>query len=126
MGDIETSNVILQRFVWKDGQHKCEAGKLLCALTELTDSEQHTTKCVDQDVSSYLKEKGLVEDSEAGLHLIDTKMKDAETLGNQISDHIGNMIESIPVNKSIHFAPSILMSPVPIPCYQKQDETKKD
>ena len=125
-GDIEKENVVLQRFMWKDGNTKCEAGKLLFALTELTVSEQHTTSCTDSTVSSYLKEKGLVEQIDNELHLVDGQMDAANDLGNQISDHIGSEIEALPINKTIHFAPSIYMVAVPVPCFQQNDNQNEE
>lgn len=125
-GDIEKENIILQRFVWKDNDHKCEAGKLLFALTELTTNEQHITACNDEQVASYLKDKGLVETIDNELHLIEGKAAEADELGNQISDYIGNEIESLPVDKEIHFVPSIHMMAVPIPCMQPVEEKKEE
>ena len=59
MGNIETENITVQKFVWKDGSHTCEAGTLLYALTELTDTKSHVTKCSDESVISYLKQTRL-------------------------------------------------------------------
>lgn len=123
-GDIEKENIILQRFVWKDKNHKCEAGKLLFAITELTTNEQHVTSCVDKNIESYLTDKGLVERVDNELHLVKDKASEAEDLGNKISDYIGNEIESLPVDKEIHFVPSIHMVAVPIPCFQEKEESK--
>lgn len=123
-GDIEKENIILQRFVWKDANHKCEAGKLLFAITELTTNEQHTTSCTDKNIESYLTDKGIVERVDNELHLVEGKAAEAEDLGNKISDHIGNEIESLPVDKEIHFVPSIHMVAVPIPCFQENEDNK--
>ena len=119
MGNIEKENITLQSFMWKDGNHKCEAGKLLCALTELTDTVQHTTTHVDDGITAYLKEKGLVEETESGLKLASNKEEEATQLGMQISDYIGKEFESIPINKQVRIMPSILITPVPIPCMKK-------
>ena len=120
-GDIEKENIVLQRFMWKDGDYKCEAGKLLYALTELTSSEQHKTHCSDKTVLDYLSNKGIIEQANNEVKLVDGKYKEAEDLGNKISDHVGSEIESIPVNKTIHFVPSIYIMPVPIPCACKKE-----
>lgn len=127
-GDIEKENIVLQRFVWKDAEHKCEAGQLLYALTELTIKEDHTTSCTDENVEAYLTNKGLVQKVDAGLKLVDGKYQEAEDLGNRISEHVGSEIESIPSNKKIHLAPSIFMMAVPLPCTQQSEseEIKKE
>lgn len=125
-GDIEKENIVLQRFMWKEDDHKCEAGKLLFALTELTTSDQHVTSCGDPNIEEYLTEKGIVEKVDDTLHLVAGKQAEAEDLGNRISDHIGNEIESLPVDKEIHFVPSIHMVAVPIPCLQPKEEPKDE
>lgn len=125
--DVEKENIVLQRFMWNDNDHKCEAGKLLCALTELVDTDKHVSTCNDEEVKSYLKDKGFVEETETGLKLVDTKKQDAERLGNQISEHIEQEIESLPINKSMHFITIHTMA-VPLPCCMTSEnqEEKKD
>lgn len=124
-GDIEKENIVLQRFVWKDDKHKCEAGQLLYALTELTIKEDHTTSCTDENVEAYLTNKGLVQKVDAGLKLVDGKYQEAEDLGNRISEHVGSEIEAIPSNKKIQLAPSIFMMAVPLPCTQSNETAEE-
>ena len=121
-GDIEKENITLQRFMWTDENHKCEAGRLLFALNELTMSEKHMSSCNDESVVDYLKDKGIVEQNDQGIHLVDGKFDEAENLGNRISDHVGSAIEAIPVDKKIHFLPSIHMMAVPLPCVCENKE----
>ena len=124
-GDIEKENIIVQRFMWKDGDHKCEAGKLLMTLMELTLNEKHTTSCTEENIVSYLEEKGIVNIVDNSVKLADGKMNDAETLGDTISDYIGDAIESLPVDKEIKFMPSIHMMAIPIPVFTNNNNENK-
>lgn len=123
--DIEKENIVLQRFMWSDNEHKCEAGKLLCTLTELVDTDKHTSSCDDESIKAYLKDKGIAEDTDAGLKLVSNMKQDAEQLGNQISQHIDHEIESLPLDKAIRFITVHTMA-VPLPCcsVSKKDDEK--
>ncbi len=126
MADIEKENLVVQRFVWKDEEHKCEAGRLLYALTEMTTNSQHVTSCKDEAVVGYLKDKGIAEVVDDTLHLVEGKMNEAEDLGNKISEHVGKEIESIPTTKKLQMMPSIFMMAVPLPCSQPVEEKKNE
>ena len=126
-GDIEKEPCVVQQFMWKDGEHKCEAGKLLFALMKLTEAENHVSSNDDKSVSQYLVDKGLVEvdQEDASLHLIESRYDEAVELGNQISDHIGAEIESLPVDINVQLLPSIHLMAIPLPVFKNQEEPQE-
>ena len=108
MPKIESQEIITHRFVWRDGDKSCSAGELLCAVTLLAESQNPDNYIDSPEVTDYLKDKGLIE--QTGEHRFkpaENKLDDLVALGDDISKAIGDEIENLPVNVELKLAPSI-------------------
>ena len=119
---LERQEVVTQRFTWSDGNNKCGAGELLCAITVLTESQKEDNFINAPEVTDYLKEKGLIE--ETGDHRFKSvaeKKEELVALGDQVSEAIGDEINNLPVNTEIKLAPSVFFACQTVPMFcQKQ------
>ena len=111
---IEKENVQSVRFMFSDGEHRCQAGSLLSAIITLTDSKKESNIIEDPSVASYLKERGLVEETEDHkYHCADKKYDELVDLGNRVSATIDKELESLPVAKDMTLPYSVHMLPIP-------------
>jgi hypothetical protein len=109
---IERQEVVTQRFTWKDGSCSCGAGDLLCTITLLTESQKPDNYIDMPEVTDYLKNKGLIEQTaDHRFKPIEEKREELVALGDDVSNAIGTEIENLPANMEIKLAPSIHLIP---------------
>ena len=125
MSNIERKDVTVQRFMYtSDDGHKCGAGRLLSAITILTESEKSDNFIANEDVTELLKTGGYVEEiSDHRYRVIDSRKEDLIALGNKVSEAIGNEMEALPVNTEVVLAPTIKIMTDPSQSYENE-ETK--
>ena len=108
---LECQEVVTKRFTWNDGTASCGAGDLLCAITVLSESQKPDNYIDQPEVTDYLKDKGLIEQTgEHRFKPVEEKRQELEALGDEVSNAIDQAFENLPVNTEIRFAPTIMMS----------------
>ena len=108
---LECQEVVAKRFTWNDGEASCGAGDLLCTITVLSESQKPDNYIDQPEVTDYLKDKGLIEQTgEHRFKLVEEKRQELEALGDEVSNAIDQAFENLPVNTEIRFAPTIMMS----------------
>lgn len=103
-----------EHFTWSDGDTKCCAGDLLCAIIVLTESVKPEVHIEDTTITDYLQEKGfIIKTSENHFKPIEDRKTDLVALGDEVSKAIGDEIEALPVNTKVHLKPTIGLTDVP-------------
>ena len=111
---IEKENIQSVRFMFSDGEHRCQAASLLSTIITLTDSQKSSNTIDDPEVANYLQDKGLVEETEDHkFHCAEHKHDELVDLGNRVSDAIGKELEELPVDENMSLPYSVHLLPTP-------------
>ncbi len=110
---VECQDVVVKRFVWKDGNFSCGTGDLLCSLLALTETDKDDVYVADPNITEYLQDKGLIE------HTVDSRFKVVEgqedaivDLGNTVSDMIDTEMNTLPVGTDVRLTPAVQISKI--------------
>ena len=109
-------------YVWKDGKSSVGTGELLSAIIQLTESEKKVNELGDKRIADYLLAKGYIKRDEDGFSLVEEHRNDMISLGNEISNAIGEEIqEYVDNNDTEGLLPTIMMM---MPTQHKNDDKK--